>query len=499
MNGIYLRLLANELRPILVGTRIKRIAQQGRLVYVDVNAGQLVASFAPETAGVYHADTAVPTREFALKFRFLEGRIVDAVEQEEWRPILKLPLRGQSGLCITMSFVRNHQDFIVTDAGGKRDCVFRTREMPPGTKLNPDGITFKTLESMLDSPDPAKHLIEKIEGLDLDMAREIVEERTRFDSILNVLRGDPRTVHMVTVRPLRLSLFKPGAAKFESWNEAFKSGLTSSAEQGQEQEKESRIKSRHRKLATLKSALEGELLEAKKADEFRIKGETILANIATIEPTADKIILPNPGAPDQQLEIVMDARAGPQGSAQQYFDRYKKLKKKAAHVESRLGKVNKDIAQLEKGVIEEPKPAPPKKKVKDDVPDHFHRFTTRGGLEVLAGKDGRTNEELTFKFARPFDIFFHARGLGGSHVILRTAKKKPSKYDIYDAAAIAAFFSRAKNAKRVPVQYAERKYIKKARRGPPGAVYLIREEVIFADPGLPLGTKDQGGSEGQAN
>jgi predicted ribosome quality control (RQC) complex YloA/Tae2 family protein len=300
-------------------------------------------------------------------------------------------------------------------------------------------------------------------------------------------------------------------AKFTSFNEAFRHGIEMLKERQKEEDWARKIRTELKKLEAIKLELEVELSESGKAEEFRHKGEAILANLSQISPGADRVVVPNPYAFNDNLEIVLDPHHGPKENAQQYFARYKKMKRKIPFLVGRMAGIVKEIEKLHIGAVEGPPAQPPKalpakqvppakpmpsgKKKKEEAPAHFRKFLTRGGFEVLTGKDSRTNEELTFKFARPFDIFFHARGLGGAHVILRTAKKKPSKYDIYDAAAIAAYFSRAKNARRVPVQYAERKFIKRHRGGIPGAVFLMREEVIFADPGLPGGAKTEESAE----
>ncbi|HEX9828963.1 MAG TPA: NFACT RNA binding domain-containing protein, partial [Bacteroidota bacterium] len=85
------------------------------------------------------------------------------------------------------------------------------------------------------------------------------------------------------------------------------------------------------------------------------------------------------------------------------------------------------------------------------------------------------------------DLWFHARGASGSHVVLKvgTANGNPSKLAIQQAAGIAAYFSKMKNAKLVPVAMTERKYVRKPKGVPAGTVTLEREKTIFAEPKLP--------------
>ena len=127
----------------------------------------------------------------------------------------------------------------------------------------------------------------------------------------------------------------------------------------------------------------------------------------------------------------------------------------------------------------------PKSKERESIP--FRIFTVDGGYEVWAGKSGANNDLLTMKYAKPADLWFHARGSSGSHVLLRcpSGKSLPGKRAREQAAAIAAYYSRMKTAGTVPVAMTERKYVRKPRGAPPGTVTLERETVLFVKPGLP--------------
>lgn len=123
----------------------------------------------------------------------------------------------------------------------------------------------------------------------------------------------------------------------------------------------------------------------------------------------------------------------------------------------------------------------------------FRTFVVDGGFEVWAGKSSTNNDLLTMKFARPNDLWFHARGSSGSHVILRvgTGKGEPGKKAREQAAAIAAFYSKMKNSKLVPVAVTERKYVRKPKGSPPGTVALEREKVMFVAPSLPAASREE--------
>lgn len=115
------------------------------------------------------------------------------------------------------------------------------------------------------------------------------------------------------------------------------------------------------------------------------------------------------------------------------------------------------------------------------------RFMLPGGWEVLIGRSNRENDLLTHKVARPEDLWFHARGAAGSHVILRvpTRGARPSKQVIEQTASIAAYFSKARTSAMVPVVYTEKRYVRKPRKGTPGLAVCLREKVVMVKPEVP--------------
>jgi predicted ribosome quality control (RQC) complex YloA/Tae2 family protein len=117
----------------------------------------------------------------------------------------------------------------------------------------------------------------------------------------------------------------------------------------------------------------------------------------------------------------------------------------------------------------------------------FRLFIVTGGFQVWVGKNSENNDLLTLKYARPNDLWFHARGSSGSHVVLRTGtgKGEPSRRALEETAGIAAFYSKMKNAKHVPVAMTERKYVRKPRGAPAGTVTIEREKLLFVNPRLP--------------
>jgi predicted ribosome quality control (RQC) complex YloA/Tae2 family protein len=119
-------------------------------------------------------------------------------------------------------------------------------------------------------------------------------------------------------------------------------------------------------------------------------------------------------------------------------------------------------------------------------PVRFRRFRSPGGLAIWVGRNNHENDELTMHAAHKEDLWFHVQQTSGSHVVLRShaLKHAPSEADILAAAATAAYFSRARTSKKVPVIYTLAKYVRKPRKAPAGRVSAEREKSVMVEPGL---------------
>jgi predicted ribosome quality control (RQC) complex YloA/Tae2 family protein len=121
----------------------------------------------------------------------------------------------------------------------------------------------------------------------------------------------------------------------------------------------------------------------------------------------------------------------------------------------------------------------------DTIP--YRQYILDGGYEVWVGRNAKQNDQLTMKDARKHDLWLHARGVAGSHTVLRLNSKTdiPPKTIIEQAASIAAWHSKARPSSLVPVIVVSRKYVRKPRKALPGAVLVEREKVILVEPKIP--------------
>ena len=222
-------------------------------------------------------------------------------------------------------------------------------------------------------------------------------------------------------------------------------------------------------------------------------GEYLMSHLSDVRQGETSILIEESG-----VEIKLNPAFKAVQNAQAYFDKAKREKISIHESGRRRIELAKklDEAEAQLKVVERQQNVGPHdrdkfsevlkatKGTEENSRSPFREFEC-GGYKIYVGKDARNNDELTFGFAKPNDVFLHARGVSGSHVIIRNASREyPQKPVLQFAARIAAHYSKARSSGIAPVAYTMRKFIKKAK-GKPGAVFLDREEVIFVKPGIP--------------
>ena len=123
-----------------------------------------------------------------------------------------------------------------------------------------------------------------------------------------------------------------------------------------------------------------------------------------------------------------------------------------------------------------------RREVQPRLPYREARLST--GLTIFIGRDGADNDRTTFDFARPYELWFHTQQCAGSHVVMKFPNKsfEPSKREIEETAAIAAWHSKARHDTLVPVAYTQRRYVRKPRNAKPGLVMVERERSVMVAP-----------------
>lgn len=273
---------------------------------------------------------------------------------------------------------------------------------------------------------------------------------------------------------------------------------------------------KHEIVEPLKKALEkeqrtaekmkAELITANRAALYEKFGNLLMANLSSIPKGAEEIELMD-ATDGKSFKIPLDPSIPPLQNAVTYFGKAKKAKAAQESATRRLIMLSERLRMMEEMLAAALACATREmlktfvERYKDELSGMgiirgtaqtvevtlFRRFIVAGGFEVWAGKNSRNNDLLTMKHARQNDLWFHARGAGGSHVILRrgTGKGEPSRETVEQTASIAAYYSRARASKIVPVVMTERKYVRKRKHAPEGEVLVEREKLLFVRPKLP--------------
>ncbi len=297
----------------------------------------------------------------------------------------------------------------------------------------------------------------------------------------------------------------------KNWNEAveeFYAGLVLSEEKQKLKNKFRRtIRAAEKKV---KKKLENLLGDRSKAEENIAKarfGEFLTANFAKLKRGMAEVgVVDYYKTPPAIVNIPLETRLNPKENVERYFKRARKaktaielLKKRIPLVERELEYIRGLTYELEsaesdedmEGIFEElveagylrEKPLTFGKKPVAAEP--VRRFTSEEGFEILAGKSGPGNDLLVKKYAKEGDIWFHAKGAPGSHVLLKAKgkRKMPTEKAVEEAAAYAAWYSKNRTSTKAEVIYTDVKNVKKPRGGKPGMVIVREYKSIVVRPG----------------
>ena len=404
----------------------------------------------------------------------------------------------------------------------------RKLENTPFEETSTDVAFFTALEALANDAELfARKLHETGEDEPLD--RRLLIALSGFDRklvrrLLNMAEGDaPEQLHQVFVAlfydlasPAPCVIERPGEAPrfslFEPLDDApftpFESVLDAmnlySRKMYRHLRQQERATAMRRELTAKIGKIKKELASADKQEPEAIAqrcetfGHLLTGVIGTTEPSGDSITVPNlfdPGSAD--VTIPLKPKLNLQENAAWYFTQATKNRKRIEARKLRDAELNHELDDLRQKLhvlddaAESPeslqalldasggKPAKGQNK-RQEKKHPFRAIPFGPNINLYIGKSAANNEKLTFGFAKPNDIWLHARGASGSHCVLKGAGMH-NMSEIKRAAEIAAWHSSAKHSELVPVMYTEKKYVKKDRKSP-GSVILEREKVVMVKP-----------------
>jgi predicted ribosome quality control (RQC) complex YloA/Tae2 family protein len=248
--------------------------------------------------------------------------------------------------------------------------------------------------------------------------------------------------------------------------------------------------------------LEHDLREHEDPEQHKRIGDLLLANVRTATRDGNRVTLVDYFSDDgRNVAVEIDSSVSLPEEAARRFARYSRSKRAIEQINLRmqtvlknLGELESQLESLERAIADgnltamAPKSSPSLKppagrQQESERVRGTRRYRSADGLEILVGRTSHDNDHLTFKIAKPGDLWLHAADYGGSHVLVRNSTRKeiPPR-TLIEAAQLAAYFSQAKKDPKVDVHYTERKFVSKPKKSKPGLVRLQRFRNITVEP-----------------
>src|SRR5690606_8615140 len=238
------------------------------------------------------------------------------------------------------------------------------------------------------------------------------------------------------------------------------------------------------------------------ATELRREADLLLAYAHTVPPGAATVTLTDFNGAERA--VTLDPRLDAPANARARYDRAKRREARAERARRQLADLRQEARDAEArrdGIdalpeadlrraaeaVERDKSA---KRAGPSAPGV--RFRDPRGFEVIVGRNARENDIVTFRLARSRDLWFHAQGFRGSHVVVRSEGREVPFETVLFAARLAAGYSEARDEDGVPVDYTQRKHVWKVKGGPAGAVHFSQHRTVFVTP-----ARDDAGAKGE--
>lgn len=252
---------------------------------------------------------------------------------------------------------------------------------------------------------------------------------------------------------------------------------------------------------------ERQMKDTEKKDKFRVWGDLLNTYGYTLTGGEKELVCENFYDNNKEVRVPLDEQLTWSQNAKKYYDRYAKLKRTEEAVGAELVKTRQETEHLssiltaldlatEESDLNQVKEELTEyryirrhltgKKVKKPESRPLH-FVSSDGFDIYVGKNNYQNEEITFKIASGSDWWFHAKGIPGSHVVVKCGQKELPDRTFEEAASLAAYYSKGRASEKVEVDYIQRRFVKKTAGGPPGFVIYHTNWSMMAKPRAEVG------------
>ncbi|WP_315009816.1 Rqc2 family fibronectin-binding protein PavA [uncultured Streptococcus sp.] len=537
-DGFFLHHMVEELRRELVNGRIQKINQpfeQELVLQIRSNrqSHRLLLSAHPVFGRIQLTQTtfenpAQPSTFIMVLRKYLQGALIESIEQVENDRIVEMTVSNKNEIgdhiqaTLIIEIMGKHSNILLVDKSshkilevikhvGFSQNSYRTLLpgstyiAPPSTEsLNPFTIKDEKLFEILQTQETtAKNLQSLFQGLGRDTANElenilVSDKLSTFRNFFNQETKPCLTETSFSPVPFANRVGEPFTSLSDLLDTYYKDKAERDRVKQQASELIRRVENELQKNRHKLKKQEKELLATDNAEEFRQKGELLTTFLHQVPNDQDQVILDNYYT-NQPITIALDKALTPNQNAQRYFKRYQKLKEAVKYltdlieetkatilylesVETVLNQAGlEEIAEIREELIQTGfiRRRQREKIQKRKKPEQY--LASDGKTIIYVGRNNLQNEELTFKMARKEELWFHAKDIPGSHVVI-SGNLDPSDEVKTDAAELAAYFSQGRLSNLVQVDMIEVKKLNKPTGGKPGFVTYTGQKTLRVTP-----------------
>ena len=537
-DGFFLHHMVEELRRELVNGRIQKINQpfeQELVLQIRSNrqSHRLLLSAHPVFGRIQLTQTtfenpAQPSTFIMVLRKYLQGALIESIEQVENDRIVEMTVSNKNEIgdhiqaTLIIEIMGKHSNILLVDKSshkilevikhvGFSQNSYRTLLpgstyiAPPSTEsLNPFTIKDEKLFEILQTQETtAKNLQSLFQGLGRDTANElekilVSDKLSTFRNFFSQETKPCLTETSFSPIPFANQVGEPFTSLSDLLDTYYKDKAERDRVKQQASELIRRVENELQKNRHKLKKQEKELLATDNAEEFRQKGELLTTFLHQVPNDQDQVILENYYT-NQPITIALDKALTPNQNAQRYFKRYQKLKEAVKYltdlieetkatilylesVETVLNQAGlEEIAEIREELIQTGfiRRRQREKIQKRKKPEQY--LASDGKTIIYVGRNNLQNEELTFKMARKEELWFHAKDIPGSHVVI-SGNLDPSDEVKTDAAELAAYFSQGRLSNLVQVDMIEVKKLNKPTGGKPGFVTYTGQKTLRVTP-----------------
>ena len=537
-DGFFLHHMVEELRRELVNGRIQKINQpfeQELVLQIRSNrqSHRLLLSAHPVFGRIQLTQTtfenpAQPSTFIMVLRKYLQGALIESIEQVENDRIVEISVSNKNEIgdhiqaTLIIEIMGKHSNILLVDKSshkilevikhvGFSQNSYRTLLpgstyiAPPSTEsLNPFTIKDEKLFEILQTQETtAKNLQSLFQGLGRDTANELksILVSDKLSTFRNFFNQETQPC-LTETSFSPISFANQVGEPFDNLSDLLDTYYKDKAERDRVKQQASelirRVENELQKNRHKLKKQEKELLATDNAEEFRQKGELLTTFLHQVPNDQDQVILDNYYT-NQPITIALDKALTPNQNAQRYFKRYQKLKEAVKYltdlieetkatilylesVETVLNQAGlEEIAEIREELIQTGfiRRRQREKIQKRKKPEQY--LASDGKTIIYVGRNNLQNEELTFKMARKEELWFHAKDIPGSHVVI-SGNLDPSDEVKTDAAELAAYFSQGRLSNLVQVDMIEVKKLNKPTGGKPGFVTYTGQKTLRVTP-----------------